>query len=100
MPKLYCKRVTFYSQEDEESFFYWINNINCIRKFDGEGDTIILHIKTRNISNVCLRELLALFHRYKIDMKQLSQFHNDSNRDWFFENKSAYWHRKVFQIDK
>jgi hypothetical protein len=44
-----------------------------------------------------LRELLALFHRYKIkNMSQLKVFLNETNRPWFYENKKSYWHKKVF----
>ena len=97
MPKLSCKRVMFYSEGDECSFFNWIKEINCIKKIEGVGDTILLHIKSRKVSNVCLHELIALFHRYKIDMKQLSQFLNDNNKEWFFDNKQGFWHKKTFK---
>ncbi len=87
----------FYSEGDEISFFNWIKSINCVKKSEGKGDTIVLHIKSFNPSNVCLRDIIALFHRYNIEMSQLKQFLNDKNKEWFFNNKKAYWHTKVFK---
>ena len=43
-----------------------------------------------------LREILALFYRYKIDMKQLVVFLNNKNKMWFFDPPKGYWHRRVF----
>lgn len=44
-----------------------------------------------------LRELLALFYRYKIkNMQQLQIFLNNDNKTWFYENKKTFWHKKVF----
>ncbi len=97
MPKLECKKVTFYSEGDELSFFKWIDSINCIERYEGVGDTIYLYVKTKKPSDICLRELLALFHRYKIDMSQLEIFISDKNKVWFYDRKQAYWHKRVFK---
>ncbi len=45
-----------------------------------------------------LRELIALFYRYKVDMKQLEIFLNNDNQAWFYEGKKAYWHKRVFGV--
>ena len=100
MPKLACEKVTFYSEGDELSFFKWIDSINCIKEFKGIGDTIYLTVNTKKPSDVCLRELLSLFHRYKIEMSQLAVFLNDKNKEWFYDRKQAYWHKKVFKKTK
>jgi hypothetical protein len=44
-----------------------------------------------------LRELLALFYRYKIEMSQFSVFLSEKNKKWFYDNKQAYWYKKVFK---
>ena len=93
---LVCKAVTYYSYRDEDIFFEWISRIKCIIKFDGIRDELYLYIKNKRLSNENLRDLLALFYRYKIDMKQLKIFLNKNNKKWFYDNKKAYWHRKVF----
>jgi len=100
MPKLTCKAVTFYSEGDELAFFKWIDSINCIKKFEGIGDTMYLTVKSKKPSDVCLRELIALFYRYKIDMSQLAVFLNDKNKEWFFDYKQTFWHKKVFKNKK
>lgn len=96
MPTLVCNPVGPYgSPGDERAFFEWIERIRCIRKFWGSGPALYLEIPRRRISDTCLRELLALFWRYDVDMAQLAQFANPSNRKWF-RNSSAYWYAGVF----
>jgi hypothetical protein len=83
------------SQGDERAFHEWVARIACIKRAWGSGRTLYLEIPRRRISDVCLRELLALFRRYDISMAQLAQFESKSNRAWF-RNPVAYWHRAVF----
>jgi hypothetical protein len=93
---LVCKRVVFYELKDEEAFFEWIAKIKCVVKCEGEQANIYLHIKSNKISDANLRDLLALFFRYKINMKQLAVFLHDQNKSWFFDNVQMYWHKKLF----
>lgn len=93
---LTCKSIWYYSQGDETAFFEWIKRISCIDKFDGIQDELYLYIKNKMIEDSALRELLALFCRYNIEMKQLSVFLNSKNKEWFFESKEAFWHKRVF----
>ena len=93
---LTCKRVTFHSPKDEDAFFGWIKKIDCIDEFTAAHDELYLHIACRDLHDHDLQELIALFYRYNIDMKQLAIFLNDRNRSWFHENKKAFWHKKVF----
>ena len=93
---LVCKSVLYYSQIDEDLFFEWIKNISAIKKISGKGDELYLYFTSKQISDDDLRELLALFYRYKIDMKQLKIFLIDKNRAWFYGHPKGYWHKKVF----
>jgi hypothetical protein len=95
MIKLVCKEVIFYSQNDELNFFNWISKIKSISKWEGLGWEIDLYLPRRRISDKSLRDLIALFYRYKIDMIQLQQFMNSRNEKWFLDKKS-FWHKKVF----
>jgi hypothetical protein len=97
---LICKRVHYYCHKDEDMFFEWISRIKCIVKWDGLRDELYLYVKTKRIGNENLRDLLGLFYRYKIDMKQLQIFLNKNNKSWFYDNKKAYWHRRVFGNNK
>ena len=94
---LICKKVKYYSRKDEDAFFEWIKKIDCIDNFIGSGNELYLYISSHDLHDYDLRDLLALFYRYKIDMKQLRVFLNKDNRDWFYENKKAYWHKKIFE---
>ena|SRR5439155_6218552 len=95
MPTLDCKRVMFYSPADEATFFRFAESIKAVRKIEGVRDSIVLHVGSR-VSHASLRDLLALFERYRISqMSQLAQFLSSSNRSWFADPKK-FWHKKVF----
>ena len=96
VPVLIWDHVTYYSEEDEEAFFSWLKRIRCVRAFNGKGSELHVNISRRNISNSCLRELLAISFRYDVAMGQLSQFETPDNTQWFRGNASAYWHKRVF----
>ena len=83
------------SQGDERAFYEWIERIPCIQKFWGSGPALYLEVPRRRISDACLRELLALFERYDIEMSQLAQFESASNRQWF-KSPSKTWYKAVF----
>ena len=98
---LICKKVTFYSLKDEDAFFEWIKKIDCIDEFTAAYDELYLHIACKDLHDHDLRDLLALFHRYKIrNMKQLGMFLNDENKKWFYGNKKAYWYKRIFGSEK
>lgn len=42
-----------------------------------------------------LRELLALFRRYGVDMAQLVAFDREEFAEWF-RRADAYWHNDIF----
>jgi len=94
MPVLICKQIWFYSPGDERAFFGFAERIKGIRKIEGIRDEIHLHFSMR-LSDASLRDLLALFYRYKIAMRQLSQFETARNRAWFCD-RQEYWFKKVF----
>ena len=96
MVKLVCKRVRFYSAFDEDVFFEWLKKISCASTVKGFGEELYIAIDKSKFTEMNLREILALFYRYNIDMKQLEVFLNDDNKSWFFDNKEAFWHRKIF----
>ena len=95
MPSLNCKRVTFYSAGDERSFFEFASRIKGVRKIEGVGDEIHIHVASR-LSDSSLRDFLALFRRYKIEMRPLRQFLTPSNSKWF-RDEQKFWFRKIFE---
>lgn len=93
--RLVARSVLFFSAYDEDAFFWWLNKLNCVSKYHGEGIDLVITLKDEFLDDDSLRELVALFGRYGIDMSQLAVFENDSNRLWF-RNSKAYWYSKVF----
>ena len=85
----------YLSPGDERAFFEWLKRIPCVREVRGSGPELRLRVRGRRVSSACLRELIALFHRYDVPMQQLAQFESPSNRKWF-KNPSAAWYGSVF----
>lgn len=85
----------YYSQYDEDAFFEWLDKIDGLLNYRGDGEYLYINISNKCIDDNSLRELIALFFRYGIDMKQLSVFKNDNNQRWFFDSQK-YWFGKVF----
>lgn len=94
MPILTCRKVKFYSQGDERAFFETIGRIKAIQRVEGRGDCIFLQVQ-KSISQDSLRDLIAVFLRYRISMRQLAQFLSPSNRRWFADPAQRY-HKRVF----
>lgn len=75
---LNCSGVHFDSQLDEKHLFEWAIEIPGVLRCEPET----LMVRT-NVSQVSLRDLLALFRRYQIPMAQLAQFRRTKNEGWF-----------------
>lgn len=96
VPELICKQARFRSEIDEISFFEWLKKIEAVQDIKGVGDEIWLSVSSSAVDDESLRELIAIFSRYKIELSQLSQFKNKSNEDWFYLNKKAFWRKGIF----
>lgn len=96
MPNLICKEVSFYSEGDETAFFEWLKNIDAIKDIKGVGNEIQLEIDNEVIEDESLRELIAIFTRYTIELNQLKQFLSKDNKEWFYDNDLSYWRKETF----
>lgn len=94
MVRLDCSGIRFGSQLDEKHLFEWAAEISGFLRW--EQDTLIVRSR---LSEESLRDLLALFSRYKIPMAQLAQFMNTKNESWF-SAPHMYWHKGVFGAEK
>jgi hypothetical protein len=94
---LVARLVRYFSKLDEDMFFAWLERIACVSSFHGEGVDLLITLKRSNLLDDELRELIALFYRYSVDMTQLAQFETDANRSWF-RDPSSYWHERVFGL--
>jgi hypothetical protein len=90
MIHLDCPGVHFGSQLDEKHLFEWAIQIPGVLRW--EQDTLVVRT---NLSQVSLRDLLALFSRYQIPMAQLAQFRTTKNEKWFAASQ-MYWHARLF----
>ena len=94
MPTLKCSNTVFFSQLDEAMFFDALNKISAIKKIEGRGSDLFLSVPS-HLSDKALRDLLGLFFRYELDMRQLAHFLTPKNRSWFRVRKK-YWFKRVF----
>jgi hypothetical protein len=77
--------LRFFSQDDEDLFFKWINLISCIQSYKGIGRELHLKVSSKDISNNDFINLRAIFKRYKLkNIEQLKElFLNNNNKHWF-----------------
>ena len=95
MVELECKAVEFYSPQDEAAFFAWARSLPEVEGASGRGHCIIITVRSKRVSNASLRELISLFRRYRVSMRQLAQFRNASNEAWL-TSPEAHWFKRVF----
>lgn len=87
--------VAFFSQGDEEAFFNWLKSLPCVVHIEGRGLTLYIRINSPAVDDEGLRELIALFYRYGIDMAQLIAFDREEFSEWF-RSTVAFWHKDIF----
>jgi hypothetical protein len=88
--------IRFASVQDEAAFFGWLQKLPCVSGVQGKGDTLHIRVVSSKVDETALRELLALFNRYSIDMKQLLVFDKEEFSHWLHD-KQAYWYKSVFK---
>ena len=93
--KLIANNVAYFCQLDEDCFFEWLARIGCVEHLHGQGRALEITIDTARLDDKGLRELIGLFARYDIDMKQLAQLRDDHKRPWFSQRGTAF-HGRVF----
>jgi hypothetical protein len=100
MPKLLWNgSMRYYAYSDEKAFFTWLESIKGVRRVQGIGNQLVIHLRSKRLSDQTLRDLIAIYTRYEGDMSQLATFLTPKNKDWF-KNKNAYWHASVFKSSK
>lgn len=86
---------TFLSPNDETAMFEWFGRITAIRNVSGEGRDLVIALKS-SPTDAQLRDLLALFFRYRMDMTTLAALQTPENQSWFFD-PGSYWFDAVFK---
>ena len=59
------------------------------------SDETHLRVSSADVPFDDLRELIGLFHRYNVDMKQLAIFETKQNSVWL-RYDGAFWAEKIF----
>jgi len=94
--KLICDDAIFNDGlESEEWFEKAVAKIPSVDELDDFGDKLHVYIKSKRITNQDLRSLIALFIRFKIDVKQLEVFVNERNSKRLTEGGKTtkdYWY--------
>lgn len=93
--ELLATGVRFFSQGDEAAFFGWLGKLAFVERYEGRGLTLFISVNAAAVDEDGLRELLALFRRYGVELKQLAVFDRSEFADWF-RSKQAYWHKEIF----
>ena len=72
-------------------FFQWGKSLPSFLRWD--QDTLV--IKGNILSDRLLKEVIALFHRYKVPMSQLRAYETAKNKAWL-NDPQKYWHQSVY----
>src|SRR5579862_8515316 len=94
---LWNARMTYGSYGDEKAFFTWLESISGVTRVVGSADHgLVIHLRSKRLSQSALRDLLAIYRRYVGDMSQLAQFLTPENESWF-KSPEKYWYKAVFK---
>lgn len=94
--ELEAEGVVFYSMNDERLFFDWLGRMEFVKDVVGSGAVIYIKIDAGDLTEDGLREILALFQRYRISMRQLKLFDREEFSGWF-RRSDSFWYRRVFK---
>jgi len=92
MMKIDIQPIRYYSNLDEEYFFTWALDIDCVERTHSG----YLYIEEAKVDEPNLRDLLALLHRYELPASPLAVLCSSENEEWF-KNEQAYWYDSVFK---
>ncbi|MGM9482642.1 hypothetical protein ACS5PN_15725 [Roseateles sp. NT4] len=97
VPQLMIAGPTFYSSQDEASFFSWLESIPGVSSVTGVGRSLEVNLNSVQLNEDALREMLALHRRYQLPMRNLAIFLSPANESWFAAPE-MYWHDAVFGV--
>ena len=75
MPTLQWNGSMDYGSEgDERAFFSWLESIPGVSRVVGRGRTLQIHLRSRRLSRIAQRELVAIYKRYGGVLRELEPF--------------------------
>jgi hypothetical protein len=87
----------FYSPADENAFFLWLKTIVGVNRFTGKPYGLLVDIDMAIFNEQSLRDMLALYQRYGLNMQALRMFETPANCTWF-RDENTYWYAAVFKL--
>jgi hypothetical protein len=81
---------------DEDSFFQWLKSIPSVIDYHGAGRELRINVDYESVNKYDMMELIALFYRYKADLKQLRALDRQDFRE-FLHDKERYWYDSMFE---
>jgi len=84
----------FYSQNDEDHFFNWLQSIPGIERVRGVGQKLEITIH-HPMARDSLYDLIALLTRYSLDRRPLKPLCDEQPGNYFRE-PGKYWHAAVY----
>lgn len=95
MLKIEIYSLRFYSRLDEDAFFSRLNQIPGVVSVERFLRTINVCVDPSAVDDEGMRELISLFQRYGIDMRQLRKLGTGEFSSWM-RNRSAYWFKSMY----
>jgi hypothetical protein len=97
MPKQIVIPVeTYYCYQDEESFYRWLKTIEGIERFVGGPQGLTLHVKQAGLNRDDWADLIGLFMRYDLNMRDLRELVTPDHEAWL-KDPQKYWYQKMWQ---
>jgi hypothetical protein len=77
---------SFYSKGDEARFFSALNELGAVKVLRGIGGSLQLQIDPEKLDRMTVRELLAVFRRYRLSCKPLIFLAQQEQFAWLRQN--------------
>lgn len=80
--KIFATDVAYYGRLDEDLFFEGLYRNPAFKSVKGIHRTLHIKIDARRLTWEATNDLVALFYRYGIDLKELSKIAVGRRREW------------------
>ena len=80
--KIFATDVAYYGRLDEDLFFEGLYRNPAFKSVKGIHRTLLIRIDARRLTWEATYDLVALFYRYGIDLKELSKIAVGRRREW------------------
>jgi hypothetical protein len=91
--------VIFYSKRDEMAFYTWLDSIPSVGALEHSVRKIFIDLNNDVIPDDDITDLIGLFRRYGLEMRQLERLLTQGNAGWFKDPK-APWYYEVFEKEE